>query len=466
MKLLHKFKSSSLLQSVAAFAIRCAAAASSFILFALISRYVGPSAFGQFSMYFSVIMTLGVVGSFGQQIFLIKEVTKARSEKATNQEKGAFVYSLFCTLLFGSFSSILCIGVFYLYFPGLGADRIAMWGAILVFLYALSQTLMGALRVHDRTLYAMASRDLLWRIICIATISLIAGDFVSMDRVEVVFVVLSCGLFPIVVSHLAQVATRVWKEVGSSNVKIKWRSWTDTSSGMLLVSLISSSDIYVYTLVIGFLLSPLEAGAFFAALKTVEVLNIFLMAVTLVVAPKIAKSVADRDRDMFQLTCNKAIIMQGVPVAVACVIVFVGAEMFMGLFSSEFARYSNVLRLLAVGMLINAMTGATVLILQLIGKHWIQVGLQGGALFLAVLLLPLLCNQFGVYGAGLSFILSKLIWNVGAIMIIKHNNSVDPSLLGLMDRRSGGIRAAILDIRGELTSRADSSDAKGSGPRA
>lgn len=453
-----RFASSSLLQSAAAFSVRSGAALSSFILFAVISNFTGSFEFGVFSMYFSIVMTLGLVGSFGQQIFLVKEIPRARVDANSAREKGAFLFAFIST----SAAAIVSVAAFVLlaeqFFSSGSSPAVVVFGAALVGLYAASQTTMGALRVKDRTIYAMASRDLLWRIVSILLILALpfaSTNLIAMDRVGQVFLALALGLAPIVIAHVHEVSSFVRSSLSGVEADIRYREWTDSSAGLLFVSLISSSDLYVYTLIIGVLLGPVEAGAFFAALKTVEVLNIFLMAVTLVVAPQLSRAISEKNRDKFQLVCNKSTILQGVPALVACVAVFIAAEHLMSLFDERYAAYSNVLRLVAVGMLANALTGATVLILQLIGKHWLQVALQGGSLLLGVIVAFPLCHYLGVYGAGVSFIISKLLWNIAAISVIKTNNGVDPSLFGLFDRQTEGVRGAIREIRTELDARGD-----------
>jgi O-antigen/teichoic acid export membrane protein len=260
---------------------------------------------------------------------------------------------------------------------------------------------------------------------------------------------LALTLAPIIVDHLVRILRHVRAEFKAVAATIPWREWGQTSLGLTLVLAISSSDLYLYTIFVGHLVGSTEAGAFFASLKSVELLNMFLMSVTLVVAPEISRAVARNDRDGLQLVCNRAIILQGIPCLLATVLVIAAAAGFMWIFDPSFVRYANLLRLLAVGMLLNALSGATVLMLQLIGKHWLQVFLQGGSLLIALLLLPTMVQFLGIYGTAISFILSKLLWNVAAVVTIRRSRGVDPSIFGLLDRQTGGLKGALAAVAGK-----------------
>lgn len=450
MKRLRALMKSQVMESLLAFAIRMSGGVASYALFAVISRTTGPSAFGAFSIAFSLAMTAGLFGSFGQQVFFVKEVPKAAALGQPNIEKGVHVFALSSTFICSIMAAFAVAGIAIYQQPQKPDLELILFSALLAFFYAISQTTIGGLRVQDKVLYAMATRDLLWRALAIAAIYLTYAYFQSVPganlSIGAIMAILVVCLAPIVGVHLLQILQYMRKTYSSVKSRIETRAWLDASLGLLIIAVISSSDLYIYTILLGNLVGQEEAGAFFASLKTVELLNMFLMAVTLVTAPEISKVIALGNRDKFQQTCNKAILMQGSPAIFSAIFIIIAAPVFMWIFNPSYVSYSNLLRLLAFGMLFNALTGATVLILQLIGKHWLQVLYQGGSLLLSVALLPFLLRSFGIYGVAIAFILSKLLWNVLAIVTIRKHQGVDPSVLGLWDKASGGVRGALKEL--------------------
>lgn len=443
---------SDVVQSLVAVLLRLAAAAASYALFAVAARVLGPTGFGTFSTYFSAAMLAGLLGSFGQQIFLLKEIPRARERGRRDEELGLYVYALVVTVSAASLASGVVLGlVRVLGWSGSHGLLLAVFG--LTWTFAASQTTMGALRVQDRTLSAMATRDLVWRMASIVTLAVVAAVWGVAIGAGGVLAILAAALVPIVGLHVVWVAGHVRRTFAGVPPRIRWRPWLETSLGMAVVSAVSSADLYAYTLVLGVLLTTTETGAFFAALKTVELLNLFLMAVTLVVAPELSRLAARGDAEKLQRKCNAALLLQGVPAVLAGVVMILVAAPLLGIFAPEYAAFAGLLRLLVLGMLINALTGATVLLLQLGGGHWLQVALQGTALALALASLPLLVEGLGVYSAGLAFVVSKGLWNVAAIVAIRRRFGVDPSLLGLAVRSSGGVRGAWGELRSQLADR-------------
>lgn len=444
------------MESLIAFAIRMSGGIAGYALFAVISRTTGPSAFGTFSIVFSLVMTAGLFGSFGQQVFFVKEVPKAAALDQLGVEKGVHIFAMLATLICSLIAALTVCGIItYQQHPNPDAVLIVS-SSLLTFFYAISQTTIGGLRVQNKVLYAMATRDLLWRVLAMLGIYLsyrflYAPSHANLPISSIMMILMAC-LTPIVMVHLTKIYKYAQLRYRTVKARIDTRQWIDVSFGLLLIAVISSSDLYLYTILLGQLVGPEEAGAFFASLKTVELLNMFLMAVTLVIAPEISRVIALGDRNKFQQACNKAIILQGSPAVLAAIFIILAAPLFMWLFNPAYVPYSNLLRLLAFGMLFNALTGATVLILQLIGKHWLQVLYQGGSLLISVLVLPFLLHIFGIYGVAVAFILSKLLWNVLAIRTIRKENDVDPSVIGLLDKESGGLRAALGDLRGQVRS--------------
>lgn len=439
---------SDLAQTAMAFALRIASGLAGYGLFALAARVLGAENFGIFSLYFSAAMLAGALGSFGQQIFLVKEVPLRRVNGDLAGEFGAFKFAAISSVVAGTVVSagLLVVGMLggWDTSPSLMASTF-----LLTWLYGASQTTIGMLRVEGKTLLAMGTRDLLWRASSMTFMALAAGVLGwSSGRVSagIVIGIMAVTLLPVVILHVVLAARVLGVRFRGVRAQLYPSLWIGTGLGLSLIALISSADMYVFTIVLSALLDEKATGAFFAAFKTVDLINLFLMAVTLVVSPEISRLVARGDRLALQRKANAATLLQAVPAILTGLILILAAPLFMWAFAAEYIPYANVLRVLMLGMLINVLTGATALLLQLAGMHWLQIGMQGGALLIAVLCTPTLVKWLGVDGAGIAFIMSKGLWNIAAIVVIRRRLRVDPSLLGLGVRGAGGLRGAVDDL--------------------
>lgn len=211
---------SPVINSLLAFAIKLLAALSSYVLLAVIARLLSPEDFGVFSFYFSAAMLGALVGCFGQQVFLVKEIPAAQTQGRVDREKGVYRFSLITTIAAGLVTSLVLLLVLPRD-PAEGGVQVAFFSALLCFLYSATQSTMGALRVQNRTLIAIATRDLLWRVLVILFCWLAIGQF-RMDGVSdlvLVFAIMSAVLFGVLVYHL-RIAVKNVRELGRAGLPL------------------------------------------------------------------------------------------------------------------------------------------------------------------------------------------------------------------------------------------------------
>lgn len=441
-----------IVQAAFATGIRLFSGVASYVLFAVVARFLGPTAFGDFSVLFSLAMLAGTLASFGQQVFLVKEIPRARESQSASLEFGTYLFSAVVTIVSASLISLILA---YL----LSSDHwrystsAVIFTTVLTAVYGVSQTTVGALRVQNATLFGIATRDLLWRLTSIGAVALfgtVIVDTVYHLDAGTAMAILSIVLLPIVALHITKITKHLRDRFPGVRVRFQWRAWLGVSSGLAIVGVIANGDAYAFTIVLGSVLSERETGAYFAALKSVEAINLFLMAVTLIVAPELSKAAARGDSKYLQRKCNSAFLMQAAPAILACAFIFVLAKPLLGIFATDYVQYANLLRILALAMLVNALTGSTVLLLQLGNLHWLQVWLQGGSLILALLLVPVLGPIIGVMAAGVGFFVSKSAWNIAAIIAIRRRFDADPSIVGFLQNGTRGIKEAWQDLMDQL----------------
>ncbi len=441
---------SDIVQSALAFFVKIGAGVASYLLFVVAARIMGAESFGVFSALFSIVMLTGIAGSFGQQIFLVKEIPRTEATEDKSARLGTYIYSGISTLAAAVLGAIIFVFVAPYLAKGV-TFPILLAGAALSFFYAISQTTIGALRVQNATITAIVSRDFLWRVFVILALLFCAnfvlgGEDSSVIDSAHVFGIMAGVLAFILIWHLLLIRRHVRSTMKDVKPKYSMKRWFESSCALALIGLISSADLYLYTIILGKTLSFEATGAFFAALKTVELINLFLMAVALVVSTDLSRLVAAKKTKELQEKCNMAILLQAVPAIGASVFILAAAPLLLSFFASEYTAYDGLLRLLVIGMLVNALTGATVLMMQLGGMHWRQLLYQGCGLGLSALLLPVLTGIYGVAGAAIAFILYKLGWNALAVIAIRKKLGVDPSIVGLAFRNEKGFGALLKSL--------------------
>lgn len=438
-------------QSLAAFFIKILSGVSGYVLFSLISRFSDSQTFGSFSILFSLAMFLGILGSFGQQIFIVKNTAIARNKSSKETEKGIYIYSSLATIA-GCIVCSIIFSVTAFYFAEINSTPQLIFGSAITFMFGITQTTTGFYRIEERTLYAILTREFLWRV---TSIGLAVSAYIYTSTTLTLTLALSavCLAFvPTTLIHVKHVISKL-KEFHDLRPSIEIKSWLETSSGLALIAAISSADLYLFTILLNNNAPPKEIGAFFAASKTVELINMFLMAVTLIASTEISRLVAKKDHIELQRQCNSTLLIQAIPSLVCCIAVISLSPWILSVFDPVYRDYSAVLSLLCIGMIINSLTGSTVLLLQLGNMHWQHVLYQGGSLLISLAMLPILTSNFGINGAAIAFILSKTIWNMLAIIAIRKNLKVDPSLFGLFSNGLTSLASAFDDVLAQVGKR-------------
>ncbi|UHQ18464.1 lipopolysaccharide biosynthesis protein [Lysobacter sp. KIS68-7] len=421
-------------QSLVVFAVKGGAGAASLLVFACVARMCGAEEFGRFGLLFSAAMFVASFAALGQQALLVKEAPKLRLQHDAAGERALYRFSILVTAI-GALIGFVALVAWGRAAGGLVLPSVA--AAALSVLFAISQTTLGILRVNDRLLLGIATRDLAWRLLALVGLVVVWRVGGASQSAGSMLLVVAAALLLAVLPHWQVIRRRLGELAhGARDASAHPRTWFGATAGLAVVGMIAGADQTLFTVALGRLESPVGVGAFFASVKVVEVVNLFMVSVALTVAPALSRAVALGDRAVLQVECRKAAGSLFLPVVAACLVLTVGAPLILGVFDTSFSSEANVLRILAAAMLVNALTGATGLLMQLAGMHWRLVVFQGGAILAVLACLPMLVGRFGVEGAALAYLASKVLWNVLALVAIRKRLGIDPSCLSLMPGRA------------------------------
>lgn len=423
-----------------------------FVLFAVAARAMGGDGFGVFSMMFSAVMFLGMLGALGQQNFLIKEVPRSRVLGDLGQERGAFRFALVVSTLGGLLAAAAVVAWMAWRIEGVAAGSVVS-SAVLCFCFTVSQMTLGALRVEGFTVLGLLTRDLLWRVLSV--IALIVAAWTGRRAVvdvtpSLAMLILGATLAPILGLHLwllYRTWQGRWRIVGP---RYRMSQWIPLSAGLAILGAVAGTDLYLFTLAAGRVLSPAVAGAIFAAIKCIELISLFLVAVGLVAGPDISKLVAEGDPQRLQRKSNAVLVLQGMPALFVSAGLLLAGPWVLWLFDPGYASFASTLRIFVLGMLVNVLTGATNMLLQLSGLHWQQVIFQVGSLVIALGMLPLLVRWLGPIGVAWCYLIRQLVWNGLAVLLLRRRLGVDPSILALFQGGRGAIGLAVRDVQFDL----------------
>jgi len=142
-------------------------------------------------------------------------------------------------------------------------------------------------------------------------------------------------------------------------------SFVSESSPLFGVMVCQQLSLVTPLLILGAMKSGADAGLFYSANRTAALVGLILVAANSIVAPKIAalyhnKELATMDR----VIRRSAMLVSGIAGPLLLVLIMVPGFV-MAIFGTEFVESASILRVLAVGQILNVLTGSVGFVLMM-----------------------------------------------------------------------------------------------------
>jgi O-antigen/teichoic acid export membrane protein len=431
-KLIDLRKSAALRGIVGVFALRMTITTMNFALISLAARVLGVSAFGTYSILFSAAGLFSIVATAGQQVLVMRFWNEYSSGGQINYLKGSLIFS--CVVCVAG-SALVAIP-FYIWLVMAYDTAIAI--SITLYLVALSALLTTSHLV--RTAVGVGTGDgfgnlslavppIIYLLFCVG------GGAIA--DVSVVFFLMALGATACVAFHIATVCRTLQNRFpGFMTVKATYDVplWRARSLKLWLSNSLEASNQYIDVLIIGALMNPAVAGAYFV---TSRLANAFSMA-TDAIHMFSTRHIPDLYyRRQFAQLGSLLDTVSGVTLAVIAagmIVIAGGGHWILMAFNDAYVPYHGALIVLSLGMAAAAAAGPSGSILMLTGHEGRYLGVIGITVLLRMMGFWILIPHFQVMGAvvatTLSFVCMAILLRASTISSAK----IDGSILRLISR--------------------------------
>jgi O-antigen/teichoic acid export membrane protein len=193
---------------------------------------------------------------------------------------------------------------------------------------------------------------------------------------------------------------------------------------------LDSAALNMDIIFVGLLVAPSAAGVYFNAFRTAGLLTLFMFAITIVVAPMVAHHFhAGEMRKAQAITalCAWAGFLFSL-------VVFVGFLLFgdqvMSLFGGSHEQGALLLVILSVGLLFDAATGPSRIMLMMTGHERAYVRIFGAVIVLAMIVQIPVILAYGAIGAAVVNTLGRIGAQLGIAWYAHKKIGLDTTLLG------------------------------------
>jgi O-antigen/teichoic acid export membrane protein len=414
------------------FMLRIAITGSNFALISLAARALGEYRFGTYSILFSAAGLFCIVATFGQQILVMRSWNEYSSVDQQGFLKGALIFSCLTCVA----GSVLVAIPFYAWFAASHAPLLSL--SVTLYLVALSVVMTTSHLV--RTALGVGIGDGFGNLLLVIPpiLYLLFGlAYGNKAEIDTLFMLMAAGGSSAIIIHLVLMWRRIHDRFPNFMVcKAAWDlpRWRARSFKLWISNALEASNQYVDVLIIGTLMDPSVAGAYFV---TTRLANAFAMA-TDAIHMFSTRHIPDLyyRRQFGQLDTlldsvagvTLAVLLGGMIVILGC-----GHWLLMA-FSAAYVPYYGALAVLSFGMAAVAAAGPSGSILMLTGHEGRYLSIIGATVLIRTIGFLVLIPLFGVMGAvaatTLSFVAMALMLRTSA----KSVAGIDGSVLRLVTK--------------------------------
>ena len=421
--------------ALVAFAIKIASAGLSYLMLVAFARMLGADDYGKFGVMLNLGIVLSTVIGFGLPTTILRWWPEHLVKNENGLAAGAMSHSIRLLCL----ASVGLVGVgFVASLLGLGQSMFGFrWGcatvAVLAAATIFADFLSGALRATGHTIFAMAPRDIVWRVLAPALLYVVLLVSGAAGAGTAILCAIAVLLIIILAQYLGlrRIATALTQRASPLS---DWPNWRKVMlpiwGAAVMYALIQQLDVVV----VGSLLGTAQAGSYFAAQKTANLLGLAMIAGGLVGAPMMSGLFHAGRLGELQHLCRMISLAIAATTLAGLAVIILGGKLLLGIFDASFVSSYTVLLVLCLGYTIDSLAGPNAYLMQVVGLEGpylrIMVVVYAIVLGLQLLLIP----HYGAIAAAAANALGTCLWNASAIWLLRKRIGVDPSVLSLMKR--------------------------------
>ena len=404
------------------FILRILAMAVAYTFTLVVTRTLGASAWGIFTLCLTVLQITSVVGRLGLDTALLRFIAQYNA-----QGKGATARSIYfkSVTLVTPFSLFLSVALYFLA-PILSAKVfgkgyltpymrfMAFAVPLFVLLYINSESLRAFKKIKEYTIF----QNLLPSLIALISYGIFFVYFHIKSTEAVIYAyVIGIGMaFLLSLIFLQGEFVRV--KGTKESVPLKYI--LSVSFPMLMSSSLFMIMSWTDTIMLGMWRTPEEVGIYNIAVRLAMITSFTLAAINSIAAPKFAEFWGRGDLEGLKRVAQqstKLIFWTSAPVLTLYLLF---PAWFMGLFGEEFRKGALALVFLTIGQFVNAACGSVGYILNMTGKQLLVQNIILISALINMVLNYLLIPIYGINGAALSSTIVIILWNITFLLFIKY----------------------------------------------
>lgn len=412
-------------QALTAFAIRIASAAIAFLSQILLARIMGEFEYGLYAFVWVIVILAGSLSCLGFHTSIIRFSHRYIADGEPGMVRGLNIAS--CLIALAASTVFGCLGFAFLFLFGSHIEPyyvVPVGIALFIIpMIAVGDILDGMARTRGWTISALGPTYIVRPILILAFMATAALSGAPASARTAMAAALA-ATYVTTFAHILQLTLRLRGAYGTAPRRYQLGTWLKFSLPLFLVDGISFLLTNADVVVVGLYLPPDQVGIYFAAAKTIVLVQFVYFSIKAAAAPRFSAIIAENDMKALATFAGEAARWTFWPSLAIGICTLAAGELLLSLFGPAFTEGHWLMPILFAGILAKASVGPGEVLLNMAGKQNLCVALYAITLIVAITLNVMLIPLYGLTGAAMS--------SAGAVM-------VEALLLHVAVRRTLGI---------------------------
>ncbi|MFB9952783.1 lipopolysaccharide biosynthesis protein [Rhizobium puerariae] len=390
-------------RALIAFVIRVFSAAIAFVSQIVLARLMGEFQYGIFAFVWVLVVLVGNLSCLGFHTSVIRFLHQHKARGEMETVRGLNLAVRLVALV--SSSVIAGLGLAFLHLFG---DRFEAYYLVPVSLafftmpmIALGDVLDGTARSNGWTVTALSPTYLIRPTLIL--LFMLAALWLGAPQTAVTAMQAAlAATYVTTLSQLFRLTLRLRREYGSGPKKFETGVWFRYSLPLFLVDgigfLLTNADVVV----VGLYLPPDQVGIYYAAAKTIVLVQFVYFSIKAAAGPRFSAIMAEADMTALAAFAGQTARWSFWPSLAIGLLALAAGELLLSLFGSAFTAGYWLMAILFAGILAKSMVGPGEVLLSMAGRQKLCVLLYAVTLLANIGLNIALIPRFGLTGAAMA----------------------------------------------------------------
>jgi O-antigen/teichoic acid export membrane protein len=408
-----------------AFVIRLISAAIAFVSQIILARFMGEFEYGIFVFTWVFVVIFGNLSCFGFHTTIIRFLPHYDAENRHDAVRGLTITARLIGMIIATGVGglgLLCLHVFQHRFDDYYAAPLFI-ACFCLPLIALGDILEGTARANSWAINALSPTYIIRPLLILFfMIGLVFAGYAA-TAVHALIAALAATYVTTLGQYLV-ITWRMRRAFATGPRAYHLADWTRVAFPVFIIEgigfLLTNSDV----ILVGLFLPPQQVAIYFAAAKTIVLMQFVYFSVKAAAGPRFSSLMAEGDPQQLAAFAGRTVRWVFWPSLIVGLVVLFAGHFLLSLFGSAFDNGYWVMVILFAGILAKSMVGPGESLLTMAGEQSLCMKIYVAVVIANIGLSLFLIPTFGIQGAAVATMLATMFEAVVLHLVVKHRLNI------------------------------------------